>query len=87
MIKAKGKLYGEIIEIICDNNLKLDYEFLQAKFNYLLSERYPVGGTIFPEEKSMINAYNVLQNHFFDELISIEGDFDERLPCEDGIIY
>lgn len=61
---------------------------LQKRFDELIKVQPAMGGTYFPDENSLLAAYNVLQNTFFDTLeeISVEGDIGE-IPHENGVIY
>ena len=61
---------------------------LQEHFEECISKQPAMGGTYYPEPDSMLCAFNVLQNTFFDSTpeITIEGDIGE-IPHEDGIIY
>ncbi len=61
---------------------------LQKRFDELIKVQPAMGGTYFPTENSLLTAYNVLQNTFFDTLekISVEGDIDE-IPNEEGMVY
>ena len=61
---------------------------LQKRFDELIKVQPAMGGTYFPNENSLLTAYNVLQHTFFDTLeeITVEGDLGE-IPHEDGVIY
>ena len=61
---------------------------LQKRFDELIKVQPAMGGTYFPDENSLLTAYNVLQHTFFDTLdeISVEGDIGE-IPHEDDVIY
>ena len=61
---------------------------LQKRFDELVKVQPAMGGTYFPDENSLLTAYNVLQYTFFDALeeISVEGDIGE-IPMEDGVVY
>jgi hypothetical protein len=61
---------------------------LQKRFDELIKVQPAMGGTYFPDENSLLTAYNVLQYTFFDTLeeISVEGDIGE-IPNEENIIY
>ena len=61
---------------------------IQKRFDELIKVQPAMGGTYFPDEDSLLAAYNVLQHTFFDELenIIVKGSIDE-IPCEDGVIY
>lgn len=61
---------------------------LQKRFDELIKVQPAMGGTYFPDENSLLAAYNVLQHTFFDTLekISVEGDIDE-IPNEKGMVY
>lgn len=61
---------------------------LQNRFDELVKVQPAMGGTYFPDEDSLLAAYNVLQNTFFDKLenIIVKGDIGE-IPNEDGVIY
>lgn len=61
---------------------------LQKRFDELVKVQPAMGGTYFPDEDSLLAAYNVLQHTFFDTLeeISVEGDIGE-IPNEEGMVY
>lgn len=61
---------------------------IQKRFDELVKVQPAMGGTFFPDEDSLLSAYNVLQNTFFDTLedISAEGDVGE-IPMEEGVVY
>lgn len=61
---------------------------LQKRFDELVKVQPAMGGTYFPDENSLLAAYNVLQHTFFDALkkISVEGDIGE-IPNEKGMVY
>ena len=61
---------------------------LQKRFDELVKVQPAMGGTYFPDENSLLAAYNVLQHTFFDALekISVEGDIGE-IPYEEGMVY
>lgn len=61
---------------------------LQKRFDELIKVQPAMGGTYFPDEDSLLAAYNVLQQTFFDTLekISVEGDIGE-IPNEEGVVY
>lgn len=61
---------------------------LQKRFDELIKVQPAMGGTYFPDENSLLTAYNVLKHTFFDTLekISVEGDMDE-IPYEEDKIY
>lgn len=61
---------------------------IQKRFDELIKVQPAMGGTYFPDEDSLLAAYNVLQHTFFDTLeeISVEGDIGE-IPNEKNTIY
>lgn len=61
---------------------------IQKRFDELVKVQPAMGGTFFPGDDSLLSAYNVLQNTFFDTLedISVEGDIGE-IPMEEGVVY
>lgn len=61
---------------------------IQKRFEELIKVQPAMGGTYFPDENSLLTAYNVLKHTFFDKLdeISVEGDIGE-IPFEKGVIY
>lgn len=62
--------------------------YIQKRFDELIKVQPAMGGTYFPDEDSLLAAYNVLQHTFFDTLeeISVEGDIGE-IPNEENTIY
>lgn len=71
--------------ILMDEKEVLD---IQKRFDELIKVQPAMGGTYFPDENSLLSAYNVLQHTFFDTLeeITVEGDIDE-IPYEKDIVY
>lgn len=61
---------------------------LQKRFDELVKVQPAMGGTYFPDENSLLTAYNVLKYTFFDTLeeISVEGELEE-IPYEENVIY
>lgn len=61
---------------------------LQKDFDECVANQPPMGGSFYPKHDSMLAAFNVLSNKFFDTLeeITVEGDLGE-IPHEDGVIY
>ena len=61
---------------------------LQKDFDECIANQPPMGGSFYPKPDSMLAAFNVLSNKFFDTLeeITVEGDLGE-IPHEDGVIY
>ena len=61
---------------------------LQKRFDELVKIQPAMGGTYFPDENSLLTAYNVLQHTFFDTLeeISVDGELEE-IPYEENMIY
>lgn len=79
--------------IIEDGILKIlvdDMEFfdIQQRFYELIKVQPAMGGTYFPDENSLLAAYNVLQNTFFDSLdkINILGDIG-TIPFKNNVVY
>ena len=97
---AKGLIGKEEVLLeatIEDGELVLDFdgsedETLESAFEMQLKYAPAMGGTFYPEEKSLLNVVNVLQNDgFFTKLISIdiEGE-EETIPFDsedDGKVY
>lgn len=97
VFRVKGKKYGKVFDVACkcQDGKKPIFYFNGEKNKYCeqlifeeLKERYPVGGTYYPEENETLNVYNVLENYFFDTRVkvTIEGDMP-TLPYEEGVIY
>ena len=61
---------------------------LQKRFDELVKVQPAMGGTYFPDENSLLAAYNVFQHTFFDTLekISVEDGVGE-IPFEEGMVY
>ena len=97
---AIGKFGGEEIKLeasIVDGELVILFdgepnEMLEPIIMTELKYAPAMGGTFYPEEKSLLNVVNVLQSGwFFKELISIdiEGE-EETIPFDsedDGKVY
>ena len=92
-VVAIGKFGGEEIklEAIIENGelvILFDGEQNEMLEPIIMTElKYApaMGGTLYPEEKSLLNVVNVLQNDgFFTKLISIDiEDEPETVPLED----
>ena len=67
---------------------EMEVPHIQKRFDELVKVQPAMGGTYFPDENSLLAAYNVLQNTFFDILedITVEGDIGE-IPYEEGKVY
>ena len=84
-VKAKGHLLGITMTVtVTDEEEKLKFlvngkksENVEQHFRWALAKRHKMLGTYRPPEYSMLNAYNVLGYHFFDEArvdVEIDGD-------------
>ena len=75
---------GTLVITMCGN----ESPELQKYFDDCIANQPAMGGTYFPEPDSMLAAFNVLENIFFDllEEIAVEGDIGE-IPYEEGKIY
>lgn len=96
-IIAKGKWNGYTCEVVCtleDGELILDVDgeedhVAERRLADLIQDQPPIGGTYYPEPNSLLAAFNVLKNTFFDDKdveIEIEGDIG-TIPHEEGVIY
>ena len=99
-VTAKGLIGKQELLLeatIEDGELVLDFdgsedETLESAFKMQLKYAPAMGGTFYPEEKSLLNVVNVLQSGwFFKKLISIdiEGE-EETIPFDsedDGKVY
>ena len=92
-ITAKGKKYGHKLTVEYDMKNVLfngkEDELLEEELSELLEDPKPMGGTYYPPVDSLLNAYNILQYHFFDEStedIKVEGEIEE-IPHEEGTVY
>ena len=99
-VVAIGKFGGEEIKLeasIVDGELVILFdgeqnEMLEPIIMTELKYAPAMGGTLYPEEKSLLNVVNVLQSGwFFKKLISIdiEGE-EETIPFDsedDGKVY
>lgn len=90
-ITVVGMLNGQKREIevrSVGKRWQLDNPMVQLRFDELMDEERPVGGTHYPPKNSLLAAYNIMAEHFFDELISISCDEPiEPMPHEYGVIY
>lgn len=99
-VTAKGLIGKQELLLeatIEDGELVLDFdggedELLESTLLMQLKYAPAMGGTFYPEEKSLLNVVNVLQNDgFFTKLISIEIEGEpETVPLEDeddGKVY
>ncbi|SNX53040.1 hypothetical protein [Thermoanaerobacterium sp. RBIITD] len=98
-IIAKGKYLGVERQVECFLEdgfpiIELDGEYdeqVQNRFNELLKEVPALGGTYYPPENSLLAAYSVFENTFFDDSpieIKTEGDIG-KIPTYDvdDIVY
>jgi hypothetical protein len=98
-IIAKGLYLGRerIVECFLEDGfpiIELDGEYdeaVQSNFNQLLKKAPALGGTYYPPENSLLAAYSVLENTFFDDSpieIKTEGDIG-KIPTYDvdDIVY
>lgn len=85
----KGRVDMEVVyadgKFLFNGNESFSYDL---EMRYLLSERYPIGGTFYPDEKDVRNIINVLRYFFFDHVISnddikVYGEV-EPIPQEAG---
>lgn len=91
MIKAKGYKGSTLIEVsaeLLDGEIVIEPEEYQQEYRDMATEQDPIGGTYYPDVNTLLCAYNVLENHFFDSLESIEVDGDlEEIPNEKDLVY
>ena len=92
-ITATGKKYGHELTVEFDMKKVLfnghEDELLEEEFFEVLENPKSIGGTYYPPADSLLNAYNILQYHFFDEFtedIEVDGEL-EQIPYEEGKIY
>ena len=92
-ILAKGKKHGFDLTVDFEHNKVLfdgqKDKLLENELSEMLKRPKAIGGTYYPPADSLLNAYNILQYHFFDspaEEITVEGDI-EQIPYEEGKIY
>lgn len=92
-ITATGKKYGFKLTVEFELNKVLfngqKDKLLEDDLTELLENPKAIGGTYYPPFDSLLNAYNILRYHFFDEPteeITVEGELEE-IPYEEGIIY
>ena len=92
-VTAKGLIGKQELVLeatIEDGELVLDFDggedqYLESTLLMQLKYAPAMGGTFYPEEKSLLNVVNVLQNDgFFTKLISIDIEGEpETVPLED----
>lgn len=92
-VTAKGLIGKQELVLeatIEDGELVLDFdggedELLESALLMQLKYAPAMGGTFYPEEKSLLNVVNVLQNNgFFTKLITIDIEGEpETVPLED----
>lgn len=93
-IRARGTLLGIKYDVECtldQGSLVItvdgrEDEGLQTRFEALLEDAPPLGGTYYPPPDSLLAAYSVLQSAFFDATpaLRVEGDIGE-IPTYDDI--
>lgn len=100
-VTAKGLIGKQELLLeatIEDGELVLDFdggedELLESTLLMQLKYAPAMGGTFYPEEKSLLNVVNVLQNDgFFTKLISLEVEGEpETVPlaedASDDVVY
>lgn len=90
-VTAVGMINGNELEVEAqkiENKWILNNPVLQMQFDALQDEGLPIGGTYYPEKGSILAVHNILENHFFDAVISIECDDElEKIPYEENVIY
>lgn len=91
MVKAKGYKGNTLIEVtaeLIDGEIIIEPEEYQQEYKEMAAEQDPIGGSYYPDVNTLLCAYNVLENHFFDSLESIEvvGELEE-IPCEENMVY
>ncbi len=61
---------------------------IQADFEQRLNHAPAMGGTFYPEPDTLLAAFSVLEQSFFDKLhsIRVEGELEE-IPNEENQIY
>ena len=92
-ITAKGKIVNTEITIIAEQ-MKTGVKFLfDGKKDEMLEkllvtelEDRPFFGNYTPDVYEDLNIYNVLENHFFDELISIKAEGLSELPYDAELV-
>lgn len=83
------KIIANGIEVeLIDGELIVEPEEYQERFDEMLQNPTPIGGTYYPPTNTLLAAYNVMKNMFFDEEPDVEviGELEE-IPYEEGIIY
>ena len=100
-IIAQGEKYGHTFTFTIEGPDKGSYEnievepsvdIIEDEFKRELAEGHTIGNYM-PEEKTLLNAYNVLAHHFFDKTpdIIVRGDigtipFSKEL-ADKGAVY
>ena len=92
-IVAKGKKHGFKVTVEFEPNKVLfnsrEDKFLEDELLEMLENPKSIGGTYYPPVDSLLNAMNILQFHFFDEVaeeVTVEGEIEE-IPCEKDMVY
>lgn len=92
-IIAKGKKHGSKLTVEFDMEKILfngkEDELMEEELLEMLESPEAVGGTYYPPVDSLLNAYNILQYHYFDdtvEEITVDGELEE-IPYEKDTIY
>lgn len=95
-IIAKGQTAGITTIVECrikDNKITFLFDgeknsFEEKNVRSLMRQQKPFGGTYYPPVNSALNVYNVLENYYFDRLLSIECDGElEEMPSVEGRVY
>ena len=72
---------------LINNKIVIEPKCYQDEYYRLAKTQSAVGGTYYPDDNTVISAYNVLENYFFDELIDITADNMEKIPYKENRIY
>lgn len=83
------KIIANGIEVeLIDGELIVEPEDYQEQFDEMLRHQTPMGGTYYPPTNTLLAAYNVMKNMFFDTEVDVEviGELEE-IPYEEGFIY
>jgi len=95
-IEATGIYFGNQISVKAfeeDGSVMLlvdglESESIQADFRSKMINAPPIGGTFYPEPDTMLAAYTVLEQSFFEKVISltVTGKLGV-IPFDEGKVY
>ena len=91
-IEASGKLNGKALTVIWEDGALqfdgADDPIREADLRGIVASGPAIGGTYYPETEAL-QMIAALTGYFFDRPpeITVEGELEEEIPGEPGVIY